>query len=76
MKKRYLSSFVVLLVVTLLSIFAAPAMAEGTRYTRLTKPIGPVDDESVLSIPEGSYIHHMANGVTEVYNQNGEKILV
>ncbi len=70
MKKRNLFgniAFLILLIVSLLSLIIGPVFADDGGYKKVTKPISIESGEDGQNIPRGSYIHHLKNGDTKVY---------
>jgi len=48
---------------------------QDDEYVIVTAPFTVSDEEYGYRIPQGSVIHHLANGITEVYGPYGELIL-
>ena len=75
MRKVYIIWAVALLVIGLLTWSIAPAMAQDEEFQRIDKPLSPTEGDDVHSIPPGSTIHHLDNGITKVYGPGKRLIL-
>ncbi|MBA7657842.1 hypothetical protein ES703_65785 [subsurface metagenome] len=75
MKKAYIPGIAILLVMSLLMWAVGPVMAQDEEFQRIDKPLSPVGGDDVYSIPPGSTIHHLDNGITKVYGPDGRHVL-
>lgn len=62
-------------IITMLVLLAL--MTSGCMFTRVTDmfSVDP-EDQHGFQIPQGSIIYHWANGITEVYGPDSERILI
>lgn len=74
MKKLHLVGIVALLLIGLLAWGIGPAFAQGEDYKKIDKSLSPLEGDDVHSIPVGSVIYHLPNGITEVRGPNNELV--
>jgi hypothetical protein len=75
MKKVSILGIAILLVVSLLIWGPGPVMAHDEEFQWIDKPLSPVEGDDVYSIPPGSTIYHLENGITKVYGPDGRHVL-
>jgi hypothetical protein len=65
--KRLNFIWVFLLIIGLLPVWTMPAMAADGSYTKIQTAFTLDPGQPGMAVEKGSIIHHLANGVTEVY---------
>jgi len=63
-----------IILIALTTSLAGPAMAQDN-YTKIAVPFSVDQMDGGFQIPSGSTIHHLANGITEVYGPDKSSIL-
>lgn len=73
MKRLHLFGIVILLLFGLLAWGIGPVIAQ--EYTKIDKPFGIDESDTVHKIPKGSTIYHRPGGITEIRSANTDLIL-
>ena len=75
MKKLIIGLIAILLLLVPVSCAKAPAPAP--QFAKITAPLSlNEEEENATVIPYGSVIYHWANGITEVYGPDNERIFI
>ncbi len=75
MKNILKFGLVALLVIGLVLAFAGPVMAQNNKSTVIKEPFTVDPSAPGYKIPRGSTIHHLENGMTEVYGSGNSLLL-